>query len=67
MDQGKSSPRDKESAREDQTTEERQISQTVAVRKGNSKANLFWKKSKTDIRKSFDRSSSNENNETQIS
>ena len=58
------SPRDEESTREDQTTEKIQISYAAAVRKGNSKTNLFRKKS--NIRKSFDKSSSNENNETPI-
>ena len=37
------------------------------MRKGNSKTKLFRKKSNTDIQKSFDKSSNNENNETPFS
>ena len=43
------------------------ISYAAPVRKGNSKTNLFWKKSNTNILISSDKSSSNENNETPIS
>ena len=60
--------KDKESNREDQTAEKRQILYAAAVRKGNnSKTNLFRKKSNTNILISFDKSSSNENNKTPIS
>ena len=45
----------------------RLISYAAAVRKGNSKTNLFRKKSNTNIRISSDKSSSNENNEAPIS
>ena len=37
------------------------------MRKGNSKIKLFRKKSNTNIQKSFDKSSSYENNKTPIS
>ena len=61
------SPRDEESTREDQTTEKRRISYAAAARKGNSKTNLFRKKSNTNIRKPFNKTSSNENNQTPVS
>ena len=50
-----------------QTTEKGQIFYAAAVRKGNSKIKLFRKKSNTNIQKSFDKSSSYENNKTPIS
>ena len=55
------------STREDQTAEKKQISYGEAVTKGSSKTNLFQKKSKTNIRISSDKLSSNENKETSIS
>ena len=39
----------------------------ILIRKGNSKRNLFWKKSNRKILISSDKSSSNDNNETPIS
>ena len=45
----------------------KKFSYTAIIRKGNSKPNLLPKKSDTNIRKSFDKSSSNENNKIPIS
>ena len=39
----------------------------ILIRKGNSKRNLFWKKSNRKILISSDKSSSNDNNKTVIS
>lgn len=61
------SPRDHETTRADETTEKRQISQAAAVRKGNSKINLFRKKEQHRYPKIFWKLSSNENKETPFS